>query len=359
MKWKRNLNFILLIISLKNSYELEKEKYKLSVIIPVYNVEKYLRECLDSVINQNYTNLEIICINDGSTDDSLEILKEYEKIDKRIKIHNQKNKGVSSARNKGMELSTGDYITFVDSDDYLDLNLYEKAMEIIVENNADIVNFNLIEQEKNGTEKKYTNLPFKIFINDSITAMQDERIFPAVWLKIFKRKFLIENNIFFAQDIYFGEDDLFRLKAFLISQKIITFPDVYYHYRYRNNSCTKIITTEERLINTIKRFKYLINFFQEHKFTQHNNFLINFSLNASIGHLLTLEKRSKKCYYAQQILNELNDLINQNEKKLTIKNKKDIMKLKKLCRKINTFDNLIFLLLFILCYTVMIYRIRQ
>jgi len=359
MIWKIYLQFILIIICIKNAYEIEKEKNKLSIIIPVYNTGKYLRQCLDSVINQTYHNLEIICINDGSIDNSLNILKEYGQTDNRIKIYSQTNKGVSSARNKGIELSTGDYITFVDSDDYLDLNVYEKTMEIIIENNADIVNYNIIEEEINGVEQRIYDLPYKIFINDSFNAMQGHGILPAVWVKIFKKKLLIDNNIIFSEDLDFGEDDLFRLEAFSVSQKIITIPNVYYHYRYRYNSLSKNVTDEKCLINNIKRFKYLIKFFYDHKFFEHNSYLINFSLTITIRHLIYLDKKSKKCYYAQQILNELNDIISKNQRNLTSENRKDIKKLKKLCKKNVKFHNITFILIFMLSFTVMIHRIRK
>ena len=105
----------------------------LSVIIPVYNVEPYLEQCLDSVINQTYKNLEIICINDGSTDNSLKILEKYQKKDNRIKLINQKNKGLSEARNAGLDVAKGEYIAFVDSDDYLELNAYEEAMNVVLQ----------------------------------------------------------------------------------------------------------------------------------------------------------------------------------------------------------------------------------
>ena len=106
---------------------------KISIIIPVYNSAKYLRKCLNSIINQTFDNIEIICINDGSTDNSLSIINEYAKIDSRIKVYTIENKGVSAARNYGILVATGEYIGFVDSDDYIDLNYYEEMMKQIKE----------------------------------------------------------------------------------------------------------------------------------------------------------------------------------------------------------------------------------
>ena len=152
---KSNMVYILLIVlTIGNVFNKRKKKKKLnetlkiSIIIPVYNVEKYLHQCLNSVINQTYKNLEIICINDGSKDNSLIILNEYLQKDNRIVIVNQKNSGVSSARNKGIRLSTGDFISFIDSDDYLDLNVYEKCVQRIIRDNSDIIIFEK-KKEKN------------------------------------------------------------------------------------------------------------------------------------------------------------------------------------------------------------------
>ena len=104
----------------------------LSVIVPVYNTEKYLRECLDSIINQTFRDIEIICVNDGSTDKSLEILKEYALKDNRIKVITQGNKGQSVARNIGLNNASGKYITFIDSDDYLDFNTYKIVLSFVL-----------------------------------------------------------------------------------------------------------------------------------------------------------------------------------------------------------------------------------
>ena len=99
---------------------------KISVIVPVYNSEKYIEKCIESIINQTYRNIEIIFINDGSTDESLNIIHKYKKLDNRIKVINQSNSGVSAARNKGIKNSIGDYITFVDSDDHIDSKMIDK-----------------------------------------------------------------------------------------------------------------------------------------------------------------------------------------------------------------------------------------
>ena len=113
---------------------------KISIIVPIYNVESYLKRCLDSLINQTYSNIEIILINDGSTDLSGDISSKYAKIDKRIKLINSSNKGVSCARNKGLELASGDYIMFVDPDDYIELNIKISLLSMFFISNSQVFN---------------------------------------------------------------------------------------------------------------------------------------------------------------------------------------------------------------------------
>ena len=123
---------------------------KISVIIPVYNVEKYLRRCLDSVINQTFRDLEIICVNDGSTADSLHIFEEYKKQDDRIILLNQENMGQGNARNIGLKIARGEYIGFVDADDWIDLNFFEKLYEAAKKYDADVACAEIKRPHANG-----------------------------------------------------------------------------------------------------------------------------------------------------------------------------------------------------------------
>ena len=118
---------------------------KVSVIIPVYNVEKYLRKCLESVVNQTLKDIEIICVNDGSTDSSALILDEYARNDNRIKVYTQENQGQGAARNMALELAQGDYIAFVDSDDWLEVSALEELYKFITEKGAEAVVFDFVE----------------------------------------------------------------------------------------------------------------------------------------------------------------------------------------------------------------------
>lgn len=207
---------------------------KISVIIPVYNVEKFLPQCLNSIIHQTYTNLEILIVDDGSTDSSCEIYKKFAKHDKRIKIIKQKNQGLSCARNTGLRHATGDYIHFIDADDYIDLDYYEKIVEANENTHADIIATGVKSQNTPNYEVKYdtkcilTTLTEKFITTNALNNC-------TVWRYVFNRNFLISNNLFFADGKIF-EDMLFTPEAIRLSNYVLTIPNTFYHYVYNDNS---------------------------------------------------------------------------------------------------------------------------
>ena len=213
----------------------------LSVIVPVYNAGEYLRKCLDSIISQTYQNLEIIVINDGSKDNSIDIIKEYEKKDTRIVFINQKNKGLPATRKVGVENAKGKYIAFVDQDDYIENNAYDVCMKNIFDN--DILIFGVssdFEKENYSIELKTKNLDDK---NALIKEMLANGIFNFAWNKIYKTS-LLKNHDYFPIGFNQGEDLLLNCKVFKEANKIICIEDVLYHYMHRGkdtiiNSFTK------------------------------------------------------------------------------------------------------------------------
>ena len=178
---------------------------KVSVIIPVYNVESYLSECLDSIINQTLKDIEIICIDDCSTDNSYNILLEYANKDSRIKIiKNIENNGVGFARNVGQFSAIGDYIYFIDPDDYISLNFLEELYNTAVKYNSDIVNTNNIYNNENDIISRFwgssdsinVKNDYEVTINFNNIHPSDNnlRIYYTLWTKLFKRSFILENN---------------------------------------------------------------------------------------------------------------------------------------------------------------------
>lgn len=232
---------------------------KVSVIIPVYNVEKYLKKCLDSIICQTLNDIEIICVNDGSTDASLSILEEYAKNDQRIKVISQKNQGVSVARNTGIENSSADYIMFVDSDDSIAPETCEQSLQKIIEENADICCFG-INENREGTitqrdwELKYLNL----YENSELNTEGKKAFIMNACGKLFKKDFLIDYKIFFPVGIKTGEDTIFNLSCLFNDAKYTLLNKFFYNYLVtRKDSATNSL--KNAILNDIEGYKYFLN----------------------------------------------------------------------------------------------------
>lgn len=223
-----------------------KKNTLISIIVPVYNVEPYLDKCLNSIVSQTYKNIEIIIINDGSTDNSYDICKLYECKDNRIKLINQENKGLSDARNVGIMNSSADYITFVDSDDYISKDFVTSLYETMLEYNADIVVCNYKKVYKNNNTKvnlksKKNKKSIKHYSN--IEAVEDILsgnfyLNNVVWNKLFKKSLFLDNDVLFpSKKIY--EDTFVMYKLFYYSNTIILLNEVLYYYLIRAGSITK------------------------------------------------------------------------------------------------------------------------
>ena len=211
---------------------------KVSVIIPIYNGEKYFADCIQSILDQSFTNIEIIVINDGSTDGSLSLIKSYVQNDSRVVVINQKNKGVSAARNAGLSKARGDYIMFVDADDYI---ARKDALELLIDfakenGNPDVVCFRRVGDTRGRKAPSgYSKL------NDSIIGRMivDETI-NTLWDKLYKKLIIKENSIKFPVGIRMAEDLLFNVQYFREAKTIGFFDEELYYYREDNQeSATK------------------------------------------------------------------------------------------------------------------------
>lgn len=236
---------------------------KLSIIVPVYNVEKYLSKCLESLIKQTLKDIEIICVNDGSMDNSLAILKEFASKDSRIRIIDNQHQGVAKTRNTGIEQSTGEYIGFVDSDDYIDIDFFEKLYNSATKSNSDIAIASILKHKNffNIYNAKYTKEETAITIQDKIKLCEDKKhFFFYAWNKIYHSGFIKENNIKFSEgQIY--EDVMFAIKALYYSNKIISVYGTKYHYIEHENSLTKYKDkTGEKEQDLVKAYSELQEF---------------------------------------------------------------------------------------------------
>ncbi len=218
-----------------------------SVIIPVYNVEQYLRECVDSVINQTYKNFEIILVDDGSTDSSGEICDEYVEKDERISAIHQKNAGPSKTRNTGLENATGKYIYFLDSDDYIESNALELLVSTAESSDADLVFFDAHSFSDDGSDVhqgytvKGTYKPESGY--EVLTKLHDNKDYHcAIYLLFIKHQLLTDNKIRFLESAYCSEDMLFTYQVYCSSEKAVQCKSTLYHRRYRSGS---IVTSKK------------------------------------------------------------------------------------------------------------------
>ncbi len=214
---------------------------KVSIIIPVYNTEEYLKQCLDSIINQTLKDIEIILINDGSTDNSGKICDEYALRDTRIRVIHQENQGVSVARNKGIETAQGEYLGFIDSDDKIDLDFYEKLYNKAIKTNSDMVKANVKTINYNG-------FTAESLLNPKIIEKQSKWYFYYEWWSaIYKTQLVKENNIRFPEEIIFGEDSLFLHYIIEKAENLEIINDTYYYYQRRKNSTDSLILQNEKI----------------------------------------------------------------------------------------------------------------
>ena len=211
-----------------------------SVIVPIYNVEKYLKKCIDSIINQTYQNIEVILVDDGSTDNSGKICDEYIEIDSRISVIHKKNGGLSSARNAGLEKANGKYILFEDSDDYIEENLFQKCIKKMQIEDADICVFGYQKENDDGViYQKYKFGEFcvsnEVFENELYKRLIDNS-FGYVWNKIYKLSTIRMGKIIFSDQIVDREDMIFNLELLSNIKKIMYLNYMGYHYIQRSNS---------------------------------------------------------------------------------------------------------------------------
>ncbi len=234
---------------------------KISIIIPVYNVEVYLRDCLDSIINQTLKDIEIICVNDGSTDNSLSILNNYAQKDSRIIIVNQENQGLSMARNSGLKFASGEYIGFVDSDDWVDVDFYEKLYNAAINQNCDIAAASIIRKRIHSQKYRvhYTESNSVYTLEDKIK-LCNVPVCCYVWNKIYKSDKI--KNFKFQQNIYF-EDMMWLPEVLKQTKGLVSVPDTNYYYRVNNNSIVKKIQSPKKQLDSYNAKKYIIEFFDE------------------------------------------------------------------------------------------------
>lgn len=234
------------------------EKDKVSIIVPVYNVEKYVEKCLNSLISQSYKNIEIILIDDGSKDNSGKICDEYKRKDSRIKVVHKENAGVSEARNSGIQKVTGEYLCFVDADDFVMNDYIEYMHQLIVKDSSDIAictkmfsNFN----EKQTSDEMIENLDGE----NSVIRILNYRMPIGVYSRIFKKDLIDDNRIRFLKDIYMGEGFNFNVACFQKAKKVIISNYKVYYYRRDNVTSATSNFSIKKCENSLYAMKIMNN----------------------------------------------------------------------------------------------------
>lgn len=239
-----------------------------SVIIPVYDVQDYLRECLDSAVNQTMAEIEIICIDDGSTDNSLSILEEYQKKDPRVKVIHQSNAGLSAARNSGLRNASGKYCYFLDGDDYVDREMLQTTVLLAEEKRLDAVVFGF--ERFSSSEEFLRKYPFYINAFDGkgqvltgieyLKSANDRGAYTvSAWSTLWRMQFLKENNLFFKEGILF-EDMLFTFQAHMAAKRVLPISNHFYHYRARPDSITISTVSARHIAGSFECVKEVLNY---------------------------------------------------------------------------------------------------
>ncbi len=283
---------------------------KLSIIVPIYNASSYLHKCLDSLVSQTLSDIEIICINDGSTDDSLKILEEYAQRDNRIKVLTQDNKGIGYSRNLGLSIAQGEYVAFVDADDFVEESTYIVAYEKAKERDCDILMFNFNCIVDDGSElhpdvKKYFNMESYFKSKDippkfSYMDLSDKilQVSWNIWNKLYRRDFIIANNIKFI-NTYF-QDSPFHLETLVLADNISFLPEKLYNYRMQNPA--SVTNTHYKSIRVFDFFKVVDEMkrmlLKHKKFDELKRQYLEFKLVVLNAHLISIQdEKLYKSFY--------------------------------------------------------------
>ena len=254
---------------------MKKESYnpKVSILVPIYNVEKYLRQCLDSLISQSLKDIEIICINDGSTDSSTDIINEYAKNDSRFKIITKKNSGYGDSMNQGIDMASGEFIGIVESDDWADADMFESLYNIAVKYKVDVVKSNFYFYSGIGNTNKIFHLVSRVDSEKIINPLETNSVFfaqAAIWTGLYKKSFLNQNHIRFLPTPGASYQDTgFNFKVWASAKKAYLTNEAYLHYRIDNDNSSvkskgKIFAVVDEITDMYK-FAKKTNYFEKLK----------------------------------------------------------------------------------------------
>lgn len=275
---------------------------EVSIIVPVYNVEKYLSFCLDSLVNQTFKDIEIICVNDGSTDNSAVVLEHYAGFDKRIKIINKENGGLSSARNAGLDAASGKYIAFVDSDDFVSHFLVERAYNFVQKKNADFAAFGFDYVVGNSLKLYESGFSFpkslvgKCVYETDLNENFYTKIHPTAWCKFYSAKLIQNNNLRFCEDIIF-EDLPFAAEVYLSANRMVyTNLPLYYYRAERQGSI--LSRRDEKTVDFMTAIERVDDVFHKYgRFEKYKNALMQYNIQRSIHYFITVDGAYREKFF--------------------------------------------------------------
>lgn len=237
------------------------DDFLVSIVVPVYNVELYIERCILSILNQTYTKIEIIIIDDGSCDKSLEICQKYANADSRIKLISKKNEGVSIARNEGLKYVNGDFLLFIDSDDWIEPNTVIRLLQKILLYDADVVVFGWVCEGEVNRRINIIDSDSVIDCNEIISRIIfDNEIYGGGYTvnKFWNYKRLRKDFCFFNEYLYAYEDKLWTIENYLLTKKILLIPDIFYHYFIRSNSLSHRVEISWNVMDNVVQAHYFI-----------------------------------------------------------------------------------------------------
>ena len=248
-----------------------------SIIVPIYNVEQYLVECLDSLVNQTLRDIEIICVNDGSPDRCADIVRDYMLRDERILLIEQENKGLSGARNAGLKLAKGEYVYFMDSDDWLEHDAMEMCYQAATRDNVDVVLFDAlsfvdgVENCSEGMQNDYDRSKrLQFYANQAMPAkqlfkqmVQSGAMRPPVWLNFIRLDLLVKNDLNFEEGLI-HEDELFTPQLYALASTMMYIPCIFFHRRVRPGSIMTSVKIEKTLESLCHIIRELCAFAKSH-----------------------------------------------------------------------------------------------
>lgn len=343
--WEKHHRKNLMPTEVETVQNAESENPKVSVIIPVYNVEKYIRECLDSIVGQTLKDIEIICVNDGSTDSSLEILKEYGERDKRITIISQENRGISSARNHGAERASGEYFYFMDGDDILEKEALFKLYSLASEKALDVVYFDgqsFFETEELREEKK-NYIAYYARTGDYSRVMTGAEMLhemlltneyrSSLCLQFINASYYKKENLSFAVGII-GEDNIFTFQCIMPASRVYHIKDKFFHRRVRGNSIITSSWKFEQIYGMFEGYLSVEEAFREFPSGREDiSVLMEQRLRMARKLYHNLEPEYKLCYEAMEPEKKIYFTMLVKDYEQVCKKEQDLMvKYKQVCR---------------------------